>query len=678
MALGTVASRGTGFLRTVVIAAAIGEGGVANAYAVANTVPNALYDLLLGGILSAVIVPLLVQAAHDDGDDGEAYARRLVTMVTVVLTATAVVAVLLAPLIISAYAHNANPRQRALAVTFARYFLPQLLFYGIGATFAAILNVRGRFAAPMWAPVLNNLVVIGSGIAFAVVSHQAPRPGNLSHNQTLILAVGTTAGVVLQTVALLPSLRRVGFRLKPRWDWRHAGLRRAGPFAGWMLGYVVTNQLGYLVIVQLAEAAGGGRGVYAVYSYAYILFSLPYAIVAVTVITALFPGMSRDAATGDEPAVARSLSQGLSVAGVVLVPATLFLVVLGPQIAVLVFQHGQTSPANARLTGHVLQAFGIGLLPFSAFQMQLRAWLAVRDSRTPMYVNLWVTAINVLVDVALYITLHGRDVAVGLAVGYSASYFVGAAIFTIKLRRRIVATARTHVIRTHVRLLLAALIAAVPAEIITHLIGHDTQNSPAGALATIVAAAGIGVVVFVLVARRLRVPELDQLRRMLPGRTRATGLDAPGSVPQACSASRRHFWVKEGRMRSTGNDRGAMRLVTIGRLVVVLGIVGVVGYDGFSVVSNRVTTENDAQDAAYAASTAWHNKPNVNLAYQAAVEALAGKPTTPSCSRASPLTPTGPCTLLSATPHRPSVLGHIGPLRHLAVATEHGDANSVN
>jgi putative peptidoglycan lipid II flippase len=523
MAMGTLSSRGTGFLRTVVIASAIGEGGVANAYAVANTVPNALYDLLLGGILSAVIVPLLVQAAHDEGDDGDAYAQRLVTMVTVVLTVTAIVAVVLAPLIISAYAHNANPQQRALAVTFARYFLPQLLFYGIGATFAAILNVRGRFAAPMWAPVLNNLVVIGSGIAFAVASHQAPRPGHLSHNQTLILAIGTTAGVVLQTVALLPSLRRVGFRLKPRWDWRNAGLRRAGPFAAWMLGYVVINQLGYLVIVQLAESGAGGRGVYAIYSYAYILFSLPYAIVAVTVITALFPGMSRSAAAGDEPAVARSLSQGLSVAGVVLVPATLFLVILGPQIAVLVFQHGQTSPANARLTGHVLQAFGIGLLPFSAFQMQLRAWLAVRDSRTPMYVNLWVTVINLIVDVALYIPLQGHDIAVGLAVGYSVSYFVGAAIFTVKLRRRLVASTRTNVIRTHIRLLLAAVIAAIPAEIVTHLIGHDTQNSPAGALATIVAAAGTGLVVFVAIARRLRVQELDQLRRMLPGRTRAAG-----------------------------------------------------------------------------------------------------------------------------------------------------------
>jgi putative peptidoglycan lipid II flippase len=518
MAIGTATSRGTGFLRTVVIASVIGEAGVANAYAVANTVPNALYDLLLGGILSAVIVPLLVQAAHDDGDDGQAYAQRLVTIVTVVLTAIAILAVVLAPAIIAAYAHNARPQQRALAVTFARFFLPQLLFYGIGATFGAILNVRGSFAPPMWAPVLNNLVVIGSGIAFAVITHTSPTPGHLSHEQTLILSIGTTAGVVLQTVALLPSLRRVGFRLRARWDWRHAGLRRAGPFAGWMLGYVVTNQLGYLVVVQLSESVGNGRGIYAVYSYAYILFSLPYAIIAVTVITALFPGMSRSATEGDEPAVAHTLSQGLAIAGVVLVPATLFLVVLGPQIAVVVFQHGEVTPAQAHLTGRVLAGFGIGLVPFSAFQMQLRAWLAVRDSRTPMVVNVWITLINIGLDVVLYFTLSARNVPVGLAIGYSASYFVGTLVFIVKLRRRLVSTRRTNVIRTHVRLIVAALLAAIPTVAVPHLISQESQHSPVGAFLTVAAAAGAGSVVFVLVARRLRIGELDQLRRMLPHR----------------------------------------------------------------------------------------------------------------------------------------------------------------
>jgi putative peptidoglycan lipid II flippase len=518
MAIGTVASRGTGFLRTFVIAAAIGEGGVGTAYAVANTVPNALYDLLLGGILSAVIVPLLVQAARTDADNGDAYAERLFTMVLVTLTATAVLAVLFAPQILSLYDHGARPEQRALAVTFARYFLPQLLFYGIGATLTAILNVRGSFAAPMWAPVLNNVVVIGAGIMFFAITHTAPHPGDLSHAQLLVLELGTSGGVVLQTIALAPAMRRVGFRLRLRWDWRNAGLRRAGPFAGWMLGYVITNQLGYLVIVDLATGVANGKGVYAIYSYAYVLFTLPYAVVAVTVITALFPGMSRSAAEGDEAAVAHTLARGLSIAGVVLVPATVLLVVLGPSVGVLVFDHGRTTAANAHLTGQVLVAFAAGLVPFSAFQMQLRAWLAVHDSRTPMLINVWATAVNVGLDVLLYFTLPTHDKAIGLAAGYSLSYVVGTIVFTVKLRRRFVATQRTHVIRTHVRLILAGVIAAIPVLVITHLIGASHEAHPVGALLTIIAAGVPGLAVFILIARRLRIDELTALLAMVPRR----------------------------------------------------------------------------------------------------------------------------------------------------------------
>ena len=290
-----------------------------------------------------------------------------------------------------------------------------------------------------------------------------------------------------------------------------------------MLGYVITNQLGFLVIVELASSVGNGHGVFAIYANAYVLFSLPYAVVAVTVITALFPGMSRSAASGDEPAVAQSLAQGLSIAGVVLVPATILLVVLGPAIAVAVFQHGQTTPAYAHKTGQVLVAFGIGLLPFSVFQMQLRAWLAVRDSRTPMLVNVGATVVNLVLDVVLFVVLPTRDKVIGLALGYSLSYFVGALIFTLMLRRRMVARTPTHVIRTYVRLILAGLITAIPVVAITRLIGFDTESKPLGALVTIVVAGSAGLAVFVLIARRLRVRELEQLVGMLPGRASLAG-----------------------------------------------------------------------------------------------------------------------------------------------------------
>ena len=520
MAIGTMASRGTGFLRTVVIAAAIGLT-VGDSYNVANTIPNIIYDLLLGGLLTSVVVPLLVQAAHDDGDNGEAYAQRLTTIVLAVLTVVAVLGVVLAPQIIALYGKDLHPDQRDLATTFARFFLPQVLFYGLGAIFGAILNTRGSFAAPMWAPVLNNLVVIVAGALFLAMTHGTPQPGHLTDAQTLVLAIGTTGGIVLQTVALVPALRQVGFRLRLRGDWAGAGLRAAGPFAGWILAYVVTNQIGYYVIVRLATAAGRAQGAngsgYSPYTYAFILFSLPYAVIAVSVVTALFPRMSRSAVSGDRSGVAGILATGLTTSAVLLAPATVALVALGPLLATVVFAHGNIDLSGARLIGGALAGFGIGLVPFSAFQVQLRAFLALRDSRTPAVVNVAVTAVNIVVDVALYLALPARSRVVGLAIGFSASYLVGAVVQAAILRRRLGGFDRP-VVRTHARLAMAAIVAAVPTYASARLLTAGLGLGPEAAFVAVVVACLVGGATFVGLASRMHIDELGELRRLVrPG-----------------------------------------------------------------------------------------------------------------------------------------------------------------
>jgi putative peptidoglycan lipid II flippase len=522
MAAGTLASRLTGFLRTVVIATAMGLT-VAESYNVANTIPNILYDLLLGGVLTSVVVPLLVQAARDEGDDGQAYAQRLITLVGTALVVVTAVGIALAPQIVALYAHRLDVHEQQLAVTFARYFLPQVVFYGLGAVFGAVLHTRGNFGAPMWAPVLNNLVVIGAGIAFLVVTVGRPQPGNLSSTQTLLLALGTTGGIVVQTVALLPALRKVGFRFALRWDFRGAGLRAAGPFAAWILGYVITNQIGYAVIVNLATAAGraqgpGGSG-YSPYTFAFILFSLPYAVVSVSVITALFPRMSRDAVAADRAAVAEATAGGLNLSAVLLVPASVALVALGPLLATVVFAHGHVGLSGARLIGAALAGFGVGLVPFSAFQIQLRAWLALRDSRTPFLVNVAITAVNVAADVVLYVLLPPRGKVVGLAVGFSLSYAVGTLMFAALLRRRI-GTAQRDVGRAHARLAVAGLAAAIPTYGAARLLTAGLGLGAEAAFVACVVGALIGGAVFLATAQRLGVAELAELRNLLMRRLR--------------------------------------------------------------------------------------------------------------------------------------------------------------
>jgi putative peptidoglycan lipid II flippase len=528
MASGTLASRGTGFLRTVVIAAAMGLA-VGDSYNVANTIPNILYDLLLGGVLTSVVVPLLVQAARDDGDDGQAYAQRLVTIVIATLSVVGAVSILLAPQIIWLYTgpvgggDGLTQEQRDLATTFARFFLPQVLFYGVGAVYGAILNTRGRFGAPMWAPVLNNLVVIASGGLFLAMTSTAPEPGRLTDGQTLVLAIGTTVGVVAQTIALLPSLRRAGFRHRLRWDWRGAGLRSAGGFAGWIVGYVLTNQLGYFVIVKLAVAAGraqgaGGSG-FSPYTYGFILFSLPYAVVAVTVVTALFPRMSRSAVDGDRAGVASTVASGLTLSAVLLVPATVALVALGPLLGTVVFDYGHIDLPGARLIGGVLAGFGVGLVPFSAFQIQLRAFLALRDSRTPFVVNVLVTAINIGADVVLYQLLPGRGKVIGLAVGFSLSYVVGTLVLAAILRRRLGATGNP-VARTHARLAVAAAAAAVPTYAVARLLTAGLGLGREAAFTAVVVAVLAGGATFLGLAHRMRIEELAELTAMLRRRLR--------------------------------------------------------------------------------------------------------------------------------------------------------------
>lgn len=518
MAVGTLASRTTGFLRTVVIAAALGRY-LGDPYNVANTIPNILYDLLLGGVLSSVVVPLLVQAAHDDDDDGTAYAQRLVTLVAAALTVIAVIGVLLAPQVVGLYGHRLPAADHRLAATFARYFLPQVLFYGLGAVFGAILNTRGSFAAPMWAPVLNNVVVISSGAVFLSITGAAPRPGTLSHGQTLVLAIGTTAGIVAQTIALLPALRAVGFRLRLRWDVRGAGFRAAGPFAAWVLAYVLTNQLGYLVIVNLATASGRARGAsgfgFSAYTYAFVVFSLPYAVIAVTVITALFPRMSRSATEEQRGALANTLAGGLTLSATLLVPASAALVALGPLIGAALFGHGHTDLSDARLTGATLAAFGVGLVPFSAFQVQLRAWLALRDARTPAMVNIVITLLNVFADLVLYEGLPDREKVVGLALGFSLSYVVGCWWFARLLYRRLGPANEYRVGRTHVRLAAASAVAVVPAYVAARVLTAGLGLDPESSMVAVVVALLVGGALFTALARRMRIREFAQLVGMV-------------------------------------------------------------------------------------------------------------------------------------------------------------------
>ncbi|HEX7355693.1 MAG TPA: murein biosynthesis integral membrane protein MurJ [Mycobacteriales bacterium] len=514
MALGTIVSRATGLIRTLVLGAALGVNALSDAYNVSNTVPNVVYDLLLGGVLTSVVVPILVRAAREDDDGGEGFLSTLFTVVTVGMIIVSIVGVVAAPLLMRLYLHpGVSAQERQLAVTLTRFFIPQLTFYALTALFSAVLTIRGRFGAVGLAPALNNVVVITVTAVF-FLTPRGPRltTAHLDNGQTLLLGLGTTAGVVAMTLALLPSLARAGVHLRWRFRLADPRLRAAARLATWVLVYAAANQIGFLIITNLATAQGGGASAYA---YAFLLFQLPYAIVTVSVISAVMPGLSSAALDDDGGAVRSQLSRALRLSFVLLIPAAFGLLVLAGPLTDAAFAHGLTTTAKAAVLGRALTVFAIGLPAFSAYQLLLRVFYARHDSRTPAVINIWANAVNIVADVVLVVLLPADQRIPGLAGGFVLSYVVGTALAVRRLRATLGGIDGFRVTRLVVRVSLAGVLGAAVAGAIAAEIEGGLGHGTAGAVLATFAGAVVGGVVYVWAARRMRVSEVTGLLAML-------------------------------------------------------------------------------------------------------------------------------------------------------------------
>jgi len=372
MAAGTIVSRVTGFLRSTVLAAVIGTRVVNDVFTLANTIPNIIYILLAGGVLNSVLVPFVVRAMRTQPDGGVAYAQRLLTLTVTGLAVITVVATLAAPGIIAVYAPaNYDTTDVARAVTLAYWCLPQIFFYGLFTVTGQLLNARGRFGPMMWAPVLNNLVAIATTLGLTVLSANTLdrlHPGSLRPVDMMLLGGGATLGVAAQAAVLLPLLRRAGLPWRARFDWRGSGLGAAGRAAVWTVLFVLVNQIAYLVTVRVVTAAGKtaattglgyGAGT-AAYSNSFLILVLPHSVVTVSLVTALLPALADLATAGRLTDLRDRVTTTLRMVVVVLVPASVALLVLGPAIATVAFGYGRTTLADTTEMGAILGAFASG------------------------------------------------------------------------------------------------------------------------------------------------------------------------------------------------------------------------------------------------------------------------------------------------------------------------------
>ncbi|MFC9587027.1 murein biosynthesis integral membrane protein MurJ [Streptomyces yangpuensis] len=522
MAAGSIVSRATGFIRSAVVVAALGTGLLGDGYAVANTVPNIIYILLVGGALNAVFVPELVRAAKEHADGGAAYTDRLLTACTAALVVLTAAAVIAAPLIVSAYTGYSGA-QADTTVALARYCLPQIFFYGLFTLLGQVLNSRGRFGAMMWTPVLNNVVIIAVFGLFLYVSHDGAT--GLTAAETRLLGLGTTAGIVVQALALIPSLRAARFRWRPRFDWRGSGLGRPLRNAGWTVLLVLTNQIAYWVVTRLSTTTGqravdaglaGGAG-YTAYSNAYQLWIVPQGIITVSLVTALMPRMSSAATDGDLGAVRRDVSYALRSSAALVVPAATVMAALAPWVMGSVFGYGRTGAADIEVMAGMLAAFAPGLVAFSAQYVLSRGFYALSDTRTPFFLNLVIVTLNAGLSAAAYLLLSPRWAVTGMAAASSVAFLAGAAATGYALSRRLGprtggrSERRTTAVRTHLRLLTAC----APAAAAAYAAARAAERF--GDFAAVGAGTAALALVVVLLARPLRLAEitdlLDSLRR---------------------------------------------------------------------------------------------------------------------------------------------------------------------
>jgi putative peptidoglycan lipid II flippase len=524
MSGGTLLSRVTGLLRVTVTLAALGFTVVSDSYNAANTTPNIIYELVLGGILTSVFVPALVGRRKDRGSEAQfETANRFLTIALVLLTGVAVAGAVAAPWIMRLYLGSVDdPIRRAqeveLGTFFLRWFMPQIVFYGLGAVAGGLLTANRRFAAQMYAPVLNNLAVIVTMFALiAMRGTTPPRVETLTFAEKTLLGAGTTLGVLAMTAALWPALRRIGFRWRLRWDWRHETVRQLFHLARWVVVYVVANQVAYLIIIRLASRISAGA--YTAYSQAFVFFSLPHAIVAVSIFTALIPGMAERWTGGDRAGVRDLFSRGFRDTMIVMIPAAAGYVVLAGPIVALLAGHGAVRGVELPILARILAGFAVGLPFFSAFQLMTRTLYAMHDSRTPALVNIGVALVNIAADLVLAFAWH-RGVT-GLALGHAVSYMFGSAVLFVIVRRRLQGADEHTIGTTIAKTVLAAGVTAAAAAGAAALVGIalDVDRTLAR-LIQVTTAVAAGVLVFLACALIFGIHEVDEVKVALLGRLR--------------------------------------------------------------------------------------------------------------------------------------------------------------
>jgi putative peptidoglycan lipid II flippase len=530
MASGTVLSRGLGIVRAILLAATIGvTTNAADAFGVANQLPNNVYAIIVGGVLNAVLVPQIVKAkSHLDG--GKAYIDRLLTLAIVIFGSVTIVTTLSAPLLVSLYTNGWSASQLALATAFAYWCLPQLFFYGLYTLLGEVLNARSKFGPYMWAPVLNNVVAIIGMLLFIWQFGLDPTGAesieSWTQSQISLLAGTATAGVAAQALILFVFWKRMGLKYNLNFSWKGVGLGPAMRTASWTLGMLVVTQIGGVVQTAVASTAVGGREVFAgqeiaiasvaAMSIAWLIFMLPHSVATVSIATAYFTRMSTHAMEKKFDDLKTDLADGLRTIAMISVLASAGLIVLAYPIS-RVFV-GELPSAIA--LGNVVIAMVIGLLPFSYVFMIQRAFYSLEDTRTPFLFTAVQVSVNIAgsLMVAIYVDSIWKVVALSLVT--SASVLIQAILAFVMFKRKFGSLGHSHLSLATGKFIIAAVISGSAGFGILQLLGGARPGAfpvltvLSSALTCLIIGAVMGLL-YLTVLKLLKVKEIETLTEPL-------------------------------------------------------------------------------------------------------------------------------------------------------------------
>lgn len=508
MSVGSTISRATGYIRVLALGWALGLGRPADNYMLANVMPNMLYELVIGGILSSVLIPVFLEYIVEKKEDESWYIASIITNITLLGLLIITLLGMMFPYIFVRTQTALVPPGKAdvgIVAFYFRFFVPQIIFYGLIGLITAMLNARKHFFAPAFSPILNNIIVV-----ITVVLFYAPIKDSNPNLAIILLAFGTTLGVVASAIAQIPFLFKYGAKYSFSFNWKHPAVKKIGKLALPVIGYVILNQVGLTVANNLAYPYKGGVSSL---QYAWPVFMLFYGIFSVSITNALFPSMAESWSKKDIPAFKENLTLGIRTIGFLLIPSAAILITMTEPLIrfILVLKGGEFNFGAALATSNVLRFYLLGLFSFGSWVFMTRTFYSIQDTKTPMLVNAMGVPFNIIVNVTLVRYMGVPGIALGLALTYTFTTL----IILYMMRRKVGSLNAKNTIISVGKQLIAGFASAIAIFFVTFnissLINLDSKSGQG-----IVVSSGfiVGIIVYIVISYFMRIKELEYVKRV--------------------------------------------------------------------------------------------------------------------------------------------------------------------